>query len=1173
MSGEGKPQIVSSPQDDLSEAAEDARPDVSSETDTSETKTTDAPPADSGTDPAPDPEPAAKPRRWRRRMWKSGVWLVALLALFAAAAMVLLDKRLDAPQWLRAEAERRIERHLGGLQIEFGEIELVVHSGWRPRLSLRDVTLFYPDGSPAVHLEDAQAALAMRPLLRGQLRPKLISLSGLFATLETGRDGAVALSFSDGATPLRQARNLPQLIDTWDRQLELPILSAVTRVETQSVTLNYIDRRIDRAWTLDGGAVLLSREGDSVNIDAGFSVLSGREYASTVDANYRSDIGDTAAEFAVVVDQVPSVDIASQSPAFGWLDVLRAPISGALRGAVDSDGKLLPLTASLEIGTGVIQPNDQLKPVPLQSAQSFFTFDPARQELAFTRLSVESGWVSGQMEGRAELVGVRDGRLTQLVGQLSFSDLKVNPLRLYPDPLAFSGVQADFLMELQPFRLRLGEALVQQGDTDLLLRGEVRAGAKGWSYDLQGSADQLDVAMVKEMWPPSAPPKPRAWFSENVLAGDIRDAQFALRGRDAEKPFVAVDLGFENGTVRFNKFYPLLKGAAGQLSIYGKRLVVTATEGGVTARQGGQMDLAGTSFIIPDTSLKGDNSLGILRAELKGSALAALSLLNREPLTILSNVGLPVGLGSGEVELSATASMPLKKKLDVAEVDYHYAGQLRRVASDVLVPGYPIAADALSISGDNSHVTVSGPGTFAGVPIRAKWRQGIRPGNPPDGTIEGHIELSPRTLKALNIGLPDGMVSGSGRAILKAVLPPGEPVQLSVNSDLKGVGLRLAELGWSKSEGSAGRLSFNTVLQKTPSIENLVLEATGLRAAGRVTVKPDGGLDQAQFSSVSLGGWLQGPVTLRGRGNATPSLSMTGGWIDLERAPFSSRDEGRSAGGGGSNTPISLAIDRLQVTQELSLSRFQGRFDTLGGFNGSFTGNLNTLTPVEGVVVPQAGGLAMRLRSADAGGVFRAAEVMRDGYGGSFEMTMVPAVQPGEYNGQLRVNNIRVKNTPTIAALINSLSLVGLFDELSGQGILFTSMEADFRLGSRYLTLVNSSAVGPSIGLSMDGVYDLTTSQMNMRGVLSPIYLVNAIGSVLTRKGEGLFGFSFTVKGKAADPVVSVNPLSGIAPGFLREIFRGEAPKAPGATPPPKEERRKTAEELREERIRRREAR
>lgn len=1137
MSGEEKAQIVTPPQEDLPQFVAPA-----------------------------DQKPTWR-RRAMRRTWKILVWVSAVAAVLAVAVFVLLDKRLGAPDWLRAEAEQRLEAQLGGLEIEFGEIELVVHSGWRPRLSLRDVTLFYPDGSPAAHLEDAQAALAMRPLLRGQIRPKTISLSGLFATLQRESDGAVALSFSDGAAPFRQARTLPQLIEAWDRQLELPILSALTRVETQAVTLSYIDRRIDRAWTLDGGTILLSRAGDSVEIEAGFSVLSGREYASTVEATYRSDIGNTAAEFAVVVDQVPSSDVASQSPAFGWLDVLRAPISGALQGAVDSKGILLPLTASLEIGSGVIQPNEALKPVPLQSAQSFFTFDPATQELEFSRLSVDSGWVSGQMEGRAELVGVRDGRLTELVGQLRFTDLKLNPLRLYPEPLTFSGVRVDFLMELAPFRLRLGEMLVQQGDTDLLLHGEVRAGDKGWNYDVQGAADHLDVAVVKEMWPPSAPPKPRAWFTENVLTGDIQNAQFALRGRDAEKPFVALDLGFENGSVRFNKFYPNLEDAAGQLSIYGKRLVVTATRGAVTARQGGAMDMAGSSFIIPDMSQKGDSSLGILRAQADGPALAVLSLLNRAPLSILDNVGLPVELGEGAVSVTATAAMPLKKKLDVKEVDYHYAGQLRDVSSSVLVPGFEIASDQLSISGDNSHVMVSGPGQFAGVPIRARWRQGLRPGNPPDGTIEGEIELSPRTIEALKIGLPDGLVKGTGSATIKAILPPGKPVQLSVQSDLQGVGLRLPELAWSKPERTSGTLSFNTVLTGTPSVENLVLEASGLRAQGRVTVKPTGGLDAAQFSNVSLGNWLQGPVTLTGRGDATPALAMTGGVIDLRTAPFSSRESGQSGGGGGSNTPISLAIDRLQVTDEIALTRFEGRFDTLGGFNGAFTGNLGSLTPVEGVVVPQAGGLAMRVRSQDAGGVFRAAEVVRHGYGGSFEMTLIPAQTAGEYNGQVRVSNIRIKRAPAIAALINSLSLVGLFDELSGQGILFTSVEADFRLGSRYLTLNSSSAVGPSIGLSLDGVYDLTTSRMNMRGVLSPIYLVNAIGSVMTRKGEGVFGFSFTLTGHADDPKVSVNPLSGLAPGFLREIFRGAQPTAPGEEP---ETPRKSAQEQREERQQRR---
>jgi hypothetical protein len=65
--------------------------------------------------------------------------------------------------------------------------------------------------------------------------------------------------------------------------------------------------------------------------------------------------------------------------------------------------------------------------------------------------------------------------------------------------------------------------------------------------------------------------------------------------------------------------------------------------------------------------------------------------------------------------------------------------------------------------------------------------------------------------------------------------------------------------------------------------------------------------------------------------------------------------------------------------------------------------------------------------------------------------------------------------------------------------------------------------------------------------VLSPIYLLNAIGRILSpRDGEGLIGFTFTLRGTAQDPSVSVNPLAGLAPGFLREIFRGPAPTAPG---------------------------
>ena len=98
--------------------------------------------------------------------------------------------------------------------------------------------------------------------------------------------------------------------------------------------------------------------------------------------------------------------------------------------------------------------------------------------------------------------------------------------------------------------------------------------------------------------------------------------------------------------------------------------------------------------------------------------------------------------------------------------------------------------------------------------------------------------------------------------------------------------------------------------------------------------------------------------------------------------------------------------------------------------------------------------------------------------------------------------------------------------------------------------VTESSAVGSSVGISMDGYFDLGAKRMDMQGVLSPVYVLNAIGGGLTRRGEGLIGVSFTLRGPSDDPVVAINPLSALAPGFLREMFRRAPPQVEGAQPP-----------------------
>ena len=142
----------------------------------------------------------------------------------------------------------------------------------------------------------------------------------------------------------------------------------------------------------------------------------------------------------------------------------------------------------------------------------------------------------------------------------------------------------------------------------------------------------------------------------------------------------------------------------------------------------------------------------------------------------------------------------------------------------------------------------------------------------------------------------------------------------------------------------------------------------------------------------------------------------------------------------------------------------------------------------------------------------------------------------------MTISRMRLTDAPAMASLLDGISVVGLLDELEGPGLFFDTVEAEFRMDDSRVVLDRAAAVGASLGISLDGTYDLAGRQMDMQGVISPIYLVNSVGSFLTRPGEGLFGFSFLMRGPAGSPRVEVNPLSILTPGMFREIFRRPPP-------------------------------
>lgn len=1096
-------------------------------------------------------EAGKKPRRRSRRraagLWAlRGVFVLVFLALITG--FMVIGQHVHVPAWVRDRVETRLDQALGGVQIRFGDVSFIIHEGWRPRLQLTDVRISDAAGQQIAEVADLRASLAMRPLLRGHVRPKRIILQGAQIALTRGVDGALSLTVGAGSAPVGQARNLAQLIEASDAVFQSPALSALSSVELDAITLDYRDLRLGRSWVLDGGHILATRNAREVRLATGFSVLAGRDYVSTIEANYTSALGSPAAQFGISITDLPAEDIGGHSPALAWMQVLRTPISGALRGRVDAQGALGPVFATLNLGAGAVQPTPETRPIKFDGARTYFTYDPKHEVLDFNEVSINSAWGKVQAEGKAFLQGVSAGGLESMSGQFRLSGIEVNPANLFPEAMNLTRADVDFQMKLAPFRMQLGQMTVQDGAHHMRLSGSLAGLSEGWQAEIDAQIDQMNSDQLLKYWPGRLAPKPRLWVTENLRDGEMSDLDFALRLRPGEKPDIYADFAFDKAEIRFVKTLPPIRGAQGQASLLNRRFTVTAQKGIVIADEGGVVDVSGTSFIIPDTGIK-KVTPAITRVSARGSVTAALSLLDRPPLQLLTKANLPVDLADGQVRLDGTLSLPLIKGLKFEETRFHFAGALSDLDSDALVPGFNVSADRLRLSGDQTGVAIEGDGLFGTVPVNARWRQPIGGDTPQRSELVGQIELSSRLMTQINAGLPNGMLTGQGLADFTLGIGAGAPPQLSAQSDLVGAVLAIPELGWQKAANSSGTLTAEATLGSQLSVDALRIDAAGLRTVASISFR-EGAFDRVRFSSFELGDWLAVPAELIGRGAALPDIRVLGGVLDLGKSTIG--EGGGEGGGAGPGPKLDVTLDRLQVTETVALTGLTGAFQTTGGLTGSFAARVNGGAAIRGQVTPRAGRSAVGLTSEDAGAVLRSAGVLTQARGGSLQLQLDPIAEPGNYDVDLQIKDTRITDAPAMAALLNAISLVGLLDEMAGQGIFFGAIDSKMRITPTEVMVLSGSAVGPSMGLSFDGTVDTVAGMLNLQGAISPIYLLNAIGSVLTKKGEGVFSFNYTLTGPLAEPQVSVNPLSGLAPLFLRNLMRAPAPTVsdgPNATP------------------------
>lgn len=1081
------------------------------------------------TGPAPQP-----PNVWRRRAVRWALRSVSLVLILCTGAILYLafppnGQPVPVAETVRARIEAAIDSDMPGGEVSIGEIGLSLSRGQlMPRVRFTDMRLSEADGD-RIHFPILDVELDRAGVLQGQIRPRRVVLRDAGLLIRRNADGSFDMDYT--GTAMGEARDLTQMLAGVDRMFADPVFSAMERVSGEGLTVVIEDAASGDSLQIDEADLSLVPSDGMLSLSVGGQV-SGRAH-SALDLSFtrRADAGQTA--FSARFESLHSEDIAFASDALAWLTLVDAPLSGQLSTVLFDDGRVGTLSGTLDVGAGRLVPGGGVAPLPLTSMSLAFDYDAAAARMWIERFEVEAPALSARISGHATLL---DGPVYQT--QLQISEITADPPGLFAAPLRFDGGALDFRLQLEPVvAVEVGQAVLFDERLHLRARGRIAAEEAGLAVRLDTEVPRIAAARVPGFWPVDLLPNTRRWIAERILAGEITNLHAGLRLVPDNAPQFGLTFDFDGARVRALRGMGPVQAGRGYLDISHNRVAIALHEGHVMAPDGGRLDLAGSLMRIHDTRQR--FSPATLDLEIAGDIPSALTLIAADPFNLLDRFPLdPATVARGRADIAASVDMVLQPRITPEDLTFAIAARLAGVASDQLVPGRVLNANALRLEADNDQLSIAGRARLDGVPIDATWTRALGPDTSFASTVTGTATLTPQALAGFGLRLPEGMLAGSGQADFTLNLGADQPPRLSLRSDLAGLALSVPALGWSLPTASTGRLEAEVTLGSAPDVPLLEIEGAGLSLLGNVTLDDAGALDRLRIERLQVGDWLDVSGSLIGQGQVA-RLEVTGGRADMRGLPTRG-----GVSGTGDPVPLDLRLDRFDISDTIFLTNLRA---ALSGrpMGGDFRGRVGGEVPVTGTLVGEEDGTSLRLRADDGGAVLRAAGVYPNSYGGTLDLILRPLSGEGRYSGLLTIDNPRLRDAPAFAELLSAVSVVGLLEQMaSGEGVALGSVRAVFSMAEGQVVIREGTALGPAMGLSLDGVYDIATRYFDFEGVVSPFYLVNGMmGGIFSARREGLFGFTYRLTGTPDDSTVSVNPLSVFTPGIFREIFRRPPPE------------------------------
>ncbi|MEX3015067.1 YhdP family protein [Gymnodinialimonas hymeniacidonis] len=1083
--------------------------------------------------------------RPRRRFWIRALAIVVFVLLIPVAALWLrlTVAPMAVPEGIQSRIETRINDAMTIGDVSVGNMVLALPQGGRaPAFEFREVAVTTPDGEVRAAFPGLRVRVAPGPLLAGQMRVRQVVVSDAGLNLRRGADGRFDLDFGgvqDG--PAREPEggdvSLTDTLSRLDQMFSAPVFSQLQEVRGEGMAVSLADELTGRDLRLHDAVMQLERRRDGLAISVGGRLAGSRDAVIDIALSRNAREGETEVSMEFV--NLAARDLAASSPALAWLDLMRAPIDGELSAILADDGSLGAVDGDLRVAAGVLSLPGQEEPTPFDAMTARIAYDPEARRAILQEVMLASQQLSFNGTGHADVAP--DG--SHYTGQFSLSNIAADPDGLFDAALDIDGAAVDLRLSLgETVVAEIGRAVVYDGDLRAMVDGTLTAAPEGLSLAFNAQLAEADLETILAYWPRQAIPNTRWWVTERMIAGRAEGVDFAFRGAPDAADRMELSFDFADADIRAVPAGPPIRNASGFLTLQDSRLVVGLDAGAVLAEgQSGGAGLAGSHMVIEDVSVPGP--LAAFDLSIAGDLTDVMHVLAGPPFAVLETSGYtPEEIGTGQISANVQLATHLVQRdadagLDGLDIDVD--GIVTGFRATELVPDRTLVADRMTIRMNPEELAIGGRAALDGVPVSGQWSVRLAEEADPGSLVQARATLNRQSLATFGVELPDWLMSGQGAADLTVFLRANGAATMQVRSDLDGIGLAIPPLAWRLPEGQTGTFSADIRLGTNPEVRQIGLQGAGLTLDGAISFTENGYLNRFSAGQFQLGSWLDVRGGLVGRGAQAPAIEISGGTLDFRTMPSLASTGGSSSGDIG---PLDISLDRMQITAGIALTGL--RADLNGAtMSGDFRGRVNDAVAVNGQLVPSPNGPSVRMQSDDGGAVLRAANIITNIHGGPFDLILAARPEQGQYDGQVTIDSPRLRDAPVMAEILNLISVVGLLEQLGGEGINMGEVNARFRVTPDRITVTEGAAVGPAMGISMDGVYDVASERYEMQGVVSPFYIVNGLfGALFATRREGLFGFNYRVIGDAEDTRVSVNPLSILTPGIFREIFRAPPP-------------------------------